>query len=692
MAGRNGSPRAPENRGGGNNQGSNRSTQNPTVLPDEPNPDAAAVEAAFEPGHDPRGFRYPGRTATAARIEEYTYRRKVELWRQAEREAGVPRGALPEQTYDELAAQATAEVEAEPPVLPHDQKVADEWEMTSRVEDEPPEKLEPLVINAVLRLRHVLWFLFRLAGRTGGRGPAPARKLGAASILHMAFKRGRPEVWETRNCFRGSNALLHWAYRCPKHNEAADLERTSFYEAVHLVFDQTNLDPYLVEHLQVETFKQFATQIVGRDRKGRPILRHSKAGVALVCDGSFTEGQAQQGVILDEEHRQIRIRHRADRDGIRLRVYAADGHFRAKVVGYKLVVLVCLTTARPVISALVPADAHEPDVVTYLLERLFELWPDAPVEFLVGDALYGHGRDFLRELMFRFGIDPVFPWRADYPADATDENGVATQIKGVPVCRCAGTPRPMRFLQRKGKWWGPRQRAKGDLPRGQWAPLADHRIRYEFCCPDADARGKNGGCKAKYTYPWDEPRTNTYLPHAGDCERASMRRVFLWQRNVVESCYAALQRLGLQQRGVERPAWANDVENSWLLGLGLMFLTARRFAYESGLYESAYDEAERLHLLDNPTRDTLAPGPTRAELEAADAEQARELGPIHPPASWMRERGDIEPLTGSGANWAAECGVELLARALADDPEAELGESEDDADEVAADEAGEAAA
>ncbi len=504
-------------------------------------------------------------------------------------------------------------------------------------------------------LRHLAWFMLRLAAKTGSRGRAPKRKLVAATVLHMAFKRGRPEVWDTQKCFTGSHGLLNWAYHYPKHGEQAP-GRVDFYGAVHSALGPDALDPRLLEHLQVETFKQFATQTNGRDRNGRPVLKHPKAGVALVADGSFTEGQAQQTPVYDEEHRQIRVRHRDDLDGVRFTTYGSNGSFTRSVVGYKLVALVDVVSARAVITATVPSNAHEPDVVLYLLERLFELWPEAPTALLVGDGLFGHSIAFLRELLFRFGIDPVFPWRADYPDDKFD--------KGVPVCKCTDKDRPMRLFQRKGKWWGPTQRLAGDLARGAWVPQADLRVRYEFCCPEADSRGQNGGCANQTTYPWDDPRIHTYLPHAAVqdkyASKHSQRRVLLWQRNVVESFYAALQRLGMQGRGAERPAWANDVEVHWMLGLGALFLTARRLVFENGLYARAQEEAEALHLLDDCTRDAPAPAPTRAELDAADGRRARELGKVAPPASWVRACGQVvEPFSGSGAAWASECSIEL---------------------------------
>ncbi|MGH2878027.1 MAG: hypothetical protein ACRDK4_00235 [Solirubrobacteraceae bacterium] len=477
----------------------------------------------------------------------------------------------------------------------------------------------------------------------------------------MAFRRGRPEVWYTEKLFNGSHALLHWAYRIPMHNEKAPA-RNDFYTAVHTVLAPENRDPRVLEHLQVETFKQWAQQTRGVDRQGRPRLRHPMAARALICDGSFAQGQALQTPITkgepgdEDEHRQIRIRHRRDRDGIEFVTYGADGKFTRSVVGYKLVALVCPIGGRAVITTLAPSKMSESDSVLYLLERLFELWPECPTEYLVGDGLFGHSLDFLRELLFRFGIDPVFPWRADYPSDIG--------IKGVPVCHCTGKPRPMRLLQRKGKWWGPSQRLAGNLPRGKWVPTDDLRVRYEYCCPEADAHGKSGGCKNQTTYPWDDPRIYTYLPHTAvrdtHATKYNRRRVLLAQRNIIESFYSALQRHGMQGRGVERPEWANDVEVNWMLGLGALFLTARRLVFENGLYERAKDEAKTLHLLNASTRENLSHGPTREELDAADEVRVSELGPIAPPESWVRARGNhIDPLTGSGQQWAEECRIRL---------------------------------
>jgi hypothetical protein len=610
------------------------------VLPDETKVSADDLQEHYEAGHEPHVFAL-GRNPSPARVENWTYSQFLKLARDAERDADVGRGLLPARRYDELRAQAEADAEAARRELtPVEHALAKEWTATSTLTSEPEldEKNEHLVIAAVMRLPYVLWFLLHLARKTG-RTRTPARKLVAATILGMAFMRGRPEVWDTRMKFDGSCPLLGWAFLYPCHGETPP-KRQNFYPAVHTVLSPENLDPRLLEHLQVEAFRRFATQIDGLDRQGRARLRHPKAGWALVADGSFTEGQAQQTPYVDEEQRQIRIRRRADRDGVRLRVYGRDGNFVKSVVGYKFCVLVCAATGRPVITTLVPATEHEPDVTLYLLERLFELWPEAPVHYLVGDKLYGHGHDFLRQLIFRWGIDPVIPWRRD----AVEPEG--TKL-GVPLCDCANLP--MRLKGRKDKWWGHENRlADPSMRRGVWAPP---RLRLEFVCDLGNQR-----CKNKQTNVWKAPHVATALPRVGpsDCEYVALRRVLEWQRNVVESFYANLQRRGMQRRGVDRPAWANDVEVNWMLGLAALFLTARRHVFESGLFAETCAEAAQLGLRDAPTEDAPSPGPSRDELAAARIRRLATSEPPAPPSSWVSELdGGPDEWSGSAADWAS---------------------------------------
>lgn len=543
--------------------------------------------ASYEKGHEGKS-RSIGTTRRPAREDDYIYRRMRELARQEEQEAGVGRGGLSERRYQELEAEAERLLRTEAALSYEERRLQEEWE--AETPREPKRESELPVIAAVLSLPHIAWLMLRLACRTGGRGPAPRRRLVAATIIHMAFAKRRPEVWAAVKDFIGAQAFINWVYSYPNDPGVERRpDRETFYKGVHAALDPDHIDPTITEHIEVETFKQLATQFVvgpdGRprkDRKGRPILKHPKAGVALAVDGSFTQAQVQQTIPHTDDggrHLDILTHFRDDLRAVRYRTYGRLREFTKRVLGYKFVALVDIATARCVISTLVPADAHEPDVALYLLERLYELWPECPAEFLVGDALYAHGHGFLREVMFRFGLDPVFPWRKDYHEDTTKTT------RGVPTCDCLeGRPRPMVFKQRKGKWWGHKQRIAEGLAHGHWVPEKDLGLRYEFVCPD-------GTCKNRTTRPWDHPGVYTFLPQTGDTRNAMLRRVLLRQRNVVESFYSWMQEHGKQGTSIERPGWANDTEVHWLLALTATFYTAKALVFENGAYDRALQEA-----------------------------------------------------------------------------------------------------
>jgi hypothetical protein len=105
-----------------------------------------------------------------------------------------------------------------------------------------------------------------------------------------------------------------------------------------------------------------------------------------------------------------------------------------------------------------------------LLQRLFELWPECPAEFLVGDRLFGHSKGFLRTVIFAYWMWPITPWRADYPTDA------------VPRCRCGRDERPMEFGRLKDKFWGPHKRVARTATAATCS-RAPTKLRVEYVCP-----------------------------------------------------------------------------------------------------------------------------------------------------------------------------------------------------------------
>jgi hypothetical protein len=514
----------------------------------------------------------------------------------------------------ELLAQAEAEVLRNPL---SDEAIAafEEWKPTSTVEACPHDTLESVVHRAVLMLPGLLWLYGWLARQTKRRGHDAGRKCLAASFLFSAWGRVRPELWPIRISFIGY-ALRAWGWEYPEDDVRPTPGRNHFSPPIHRVLAP---DVAIVQELMVETFMKVARQTRGLDRQGRPLLRHPKAGLALVGDGSFCEADVQQHKPPDNERgRSIMVGD--GRDKVWYIVYGAFGRFRRRANGYRLVVLMDLATGLPVIAKLASNKEYEPDVILELLQRLFELEPNfPPVRYFLADRLHGHSKAHLRTLIFTAGITPVCPWRADYPDK---------EKRGVPHCNCTRKEVPMRVVSWTDRFWSQearmesiRRQREGKLKKGQrvvgrWeaCSLAEQQARLTYSCQH---------CKRRLTSPtgmrpWDDPRIYTYLPHTGDGHLAALRTGLGLRRNAIESLFAALQRLGVAGKGMERPAWAKDQEMEWFVLTALLFMTARRLVFENGLYAYALAEAVDLGLLDPLTLKRPDSG-----LGAIDLAQAR---------------------------------------------------------------------
>jgi hypothetical protein len=77
---------------------------------------------------------------------------------------------------------------------------------------------------------------------------------------------------------------------------------------------------------------------------------------------------------------------------------------------------------------------------------------------LIGDALYDHSKDFAHELVFKWGIHPVFP---EHGAYATPEGELDNRL-GVPICDGCGALMKFRDL---AKFPTPYERRRLGLPR-----------------------------------------------------------------------------------------------------------------------------------------------------------------------------------------------------------------------------------
>jgi hypothetical protein len=159
---------------------------------------------------------------------------------------------------------------------------------------------------------------------------------------------------------------------------------------------------------------------------------------------------------------------------------------------------------------------------------------------------------------------------------------------------------------RRRKGWA----APGQIPhKPSGEPEDSARLRWK--CP-------KGIHDPVTTYIRENPRLYTSLPRVGDSGRALLRKALCGWRQVIESGFAELQRMGLVGEGQERPRWAEDLEMDWLISLGLLSRTARRLVHHNGGYEEALVEAQENMILTQPTAACPAPSSgERTDDEAA---------------------------------------------------------------------------
>jgi hypothetical protein len=261
-----------------------------------------------------------------------------------------------------------------------------------------------------------------------------------------------------------------------------------------------------------------------------------------------------------------------------------------------------------------------------MLRILFEMWPNCPLETLAGDSLYDGDEAFSFELVFDWGIQPVFVQHGKW-SRKLDHHGT----NGVPRCPCGAMKR-----KDTDNFYTAARRQREGIQRGERAPRLDARIRW--VCPNGlpTHRGTT-------TRPADNARLYTFYPRGGEHELAYQRAAMLLRRNAVESVFSSLGEMGLAGKDHERPGWAGDVEVAWLLSCGFLYLTARRLAHETGAYEAARREAEELGLLEQPLLVNPAPGPSEFELARVRHDRRAAVGEERAPESWPADATEEPP-------------------------------------------------
>lgn len=292
------------------------------------------------------------------------------------------------------------------------------------------------------------------------------------------------------------------------------------------------------------------------------------------------------------------------------------------------------------------ANATERDEALKLIRLLFQLWPDAPIEALVGDSHYDQSEEFARELVFSYGIAPIFAMHGDkFGKQWAYTDGTSGEL-GVPKCE--------HGVMSYGWVDGVVTRAKREkenLKPGEPAPTGA-RIRWR--CPLHKELGKDA-CEMKDTYINQNPRLYTAYPRAGESKQRVLREVWLARRGSIESLNGLVKHRGLAGRNQERARKASDKRMDWLLSLGLLYIVGRRLAHENGDYQRCCEEAETLGLTANPSPEQLAPGPDDSSTYPEMlANRDQEWGPMREPRSLAVDLDGYYAVGERRVTWAVE--------------------------------------
>ncbi len=442
-------------------------------------------------------------------------------------------------------------------------------------------------IAAVTRLPAMRWLSEQLE-RYASSGPYTDYSCAVAVLYAMASGLAGPRIRAARQLLDGY-ALAGFAFGHPRAKP-----ESSVYENVQMIYRRT--PPELTCLLNIDLVRRLAEGVP--DRPGRLPTRIGEVGVV---DGTNIEGHFQQRKPIDQIMRALLIGSQAPRADY-VRYVDDEGQPFKRWTGYKLVLISDLASTLPLVWGMFPATVNERQAAGSLIEMLFELWPDCPMSYLVGDADYDHSERFHIELESRWSIHPVFVPHGERLKNPHD----------IPVCDHG----PMAFRHTDGYPTLTRRLAQG-IPRGTPMDLSGARRRFRCPigrCPDVTQRFV------------EDPRAYSFLPRHGDSPMSYLRSALLLRRNSVESINAQLKHLRLGGTGQNKLRTKRESTLDWLIQLGLLTITATRYIHHVGLYEPTSQIAEQLDLLRYATRDAPNPGPDPVQLKEAEVELERIFG------------------------------------------------------------------
>jgi hypothetical protein len=470
-------------------------------------------------------------------------------------------------------------------------------------------------------------FLYLLAaGRTK---PFMNRCLAVAALFQMAYF-SRPQFSYMFARFRANDSMA-WAHYYPKGPFSIDAN----YKALRKITDSGKAGAAI--HVNLDLLDKIAA--VEDSQTGA--RRFSNALRFCSVDGTLIEANVPQNLPRVRTPRERKALIRKVAGPLRLMadsVYHGFGKnsgpmerpepemkVRKSCFGYNLVVISCLDTCLPIIWTLIPATGDEVTATRELLDALYQLRPDFPMEYLVGDGLYSGGFEFPASLYYSYGVHLVTP-----RTNRTSASPWAAS-DGVPCC-----DHGLMDFKRHGEVWDAPKRREHGIKPGNLPPKGlGQKPRLRFECPEKE-------CPPKSTRMSDNWILHTYLPHVGSNKWTALREILLARRNTSESLFAQLKHLGVGARWPNRARWATDNGMRWLTSLALLSMTARKLVHVDGSYSTALGQVYEAGFI------------TQRELW-----HYRDVEGIEPESVTPSEGFDVPPPTWEGAPSTWEKHIEL---------------------------------
>lgn len=428
------------------------------------------------------------------------------------------------------------------------------------------------------------WVIGVVCGDAPGR-PAD-RGTPFAGMQHMVAN-GRPELQLSLRTIAQS-AGQAWAYRAPVPRAAT----SAAYSTVNAMVCRHR--PGICVHANLAMVLELAALTTP---KGRPMFTDPLRYVAV--DGTLIPANVPQRAPKGRSPRERKAQERRiagpDRPMAQYVVYergktvsdaatddgipvARPGISRA-CFGYKLVVLSSIALQVPLVWTLIPATGDERAALRALIRSLYALIPKFPMQYLVGDGLYGMDASLIEWLDRYYGVTGVFPLHAGIRKDLS-----YSETLGVPKCR-HGWARHVGVRDE----WDPARRWEEGLAPGVRSPGAPS---HRWTC-----RAGKGCSEIKGTTAREDWRLFSPLPHAGDSRRAARRQALACYRNIKESGFAAMKHRGPGSDWPSRLRIGGDDMAIWVLSLAALRATSARLGHASGAYDQLLARAIDLGLI-----------------------------------------------------------------------------------------------